>query len=308
MSEPSSSTPAKRGPGRPSQKTACSELTRGIVDTPVSGHNKIEFSYHDISVWKGLFNMLKGFKAKDIFIRFRQTDICIFTRDHLRNGIFARLDCSNAAHYYCDKSISELTLCIYRDNVDNLFSTPTRTTDKVLLQYEDGIEDHISIKFFENTLSKIKERPVPVHKMDVDADLLHLETCLDEYINNTKIYVAFTLPTKNFKEMIADANSQTDKIFIEKQDEESPLEFKYDSTHMVPYSDHYADGTKIALVQNLQDTTFFRCTLNTSPLKALSSSSVLKHIRLYCGENNVVCVNTTVGNLFNFVIMTDNNR
>lgn len=299
----SSSTVVKRGPGRPSQKSNINYTLRGVCDAPEHEDNRMELAYFDFTAWKSLFNILKGFKAKDIFFRFRKGDVCIFSKDNLGNGILVKLNCNNAIHYYFDESLDSLTLCMYRENLDKLFSTPTKSIDKVLLSYDDDTEN-IVVTFHDVLLSKVKSRKVAVSTMDISIDLLAVE----QLLTSTHIYLSFDLPTKDFKEMLADANNHTEKVSIEKINETSPLEFKYLSNHSTPSSDHYNDNSKINLHQELNGVEYFKCLLCTAPLKALTSSSVLKKIKISCAADDVVHIHTNIGDFFDVFILTSNSQ
>ena len=291
----------KRGPGRPPRRILPPLATKGIVDTPEFDDNIIEFCYYDPMLFKHLFCLFKNLKVRDIYMIFSKDKFYFLTKDHTGNRILVPIDCSKVLHYYCGAE-TRLCLSVNKDNIQSIFLNLNKNIQRITIAYEHS-DDMLQIRLDNNNIGKIETRNVLVNIRDIDDEL---SSVLNE-INNDKHVLSFSLPAKEFKELICSVCSYGDKFKIEKHGH-GPLTISFSRTHTNNCTDEFTDSDKISLFHNLTEKQTFTCQLYAILLKSIAGSIVNSKVMLKCFNDNIAIISSTITDICDVYIIAENNE
>lgn len=270
----------KKGPGRPRKNPKKEPIPRkGIVLKPTKPEYVVEFLYDLPIIIKKIISFLKSIAASQIQIIFRPDDIIIYTTDHLKKSrIRVRIDPSKINHYYCSEVIDIGINC---KDLENIMNNIDRDYNSIILLSTTGnTKKNITIVL--ETEIQIDE----IHTIDLIGQYDVMED--EEEFTNEDYKIKFTLPGKYFRKTINDLKS-IKKLSIQKEDEESPLEFAYISNNKKRKSKHvFNNYDKINFVNNLQEGETFRVDVKIDYLKPISSGNVAEDITIMVDENKKI--------------------
>lgn len=273
-------TAKKRGPGRPPNKLPAPPLHKyGIVKTPTSASNILEFVYEDPTMLKSLFAYFKNLKAVDIHIRCTPVGLTMFARDSSRTcRVVAELPGASMNHYYCEGTY---WLGLNREKVERIFSSIDKTFFKITLLYRADDPDNLDIIFKDADIDKECNYRVTVSTLDRDEELYDAEA-LTTPAALMEPPIEFQLSSKQFKKSVTDASHYSDTITFEKLGE-YPLQLTYNRVG-ISYNEVYRTGDKIHLRSEVKAGNIFRCSVSIANIKSLASAMVTDHVHIYCRE------------------------
>lgn len=289
----------KRGPGRPPRRILPPLATKGIVDTPEYEENVMEFCYYDPMLFKHLFSLFKNLKVRELFMVFTKTTFSFITHDHIGNRVIVNIDCSKVLHYYCNED--PLYIAVNRDNIQSIFLNLNKNIDRITLSYENGY-DMLQIRLDNNAISKIENRNVLVSVRTPDPDVISIL----EDINRTDHIISFSLPAREFKELVCSVCCYGDRFKVEKHGN-GPLMITFSRTHTTNCIDEFMDGDKIQLFHTLTDKQTFTCQLYAMLLKSIAGSIINSKVNIKCYDNNIACIQSNITDICTVSIMAEKN-
>jgi hypothetical protein len=272
----------QRGPGRPPSKPPAPPLDkRGIVDSPKSAQNRLEFVHSNPSVLKSLFTYLKNIKARNIHLRCSPLGLTFFARDHSKTSrVVATIAGDQVNWHYCEEVF---WLGINRDNVEKMFAAIDKTFFKItIVQTHDDINS-LTFIFKDAEVDKECNYKVTLSTYAPDEELYEAEKILTPEAIVENFPIEFMLTAKQFKKTINDASNYSDVITFEKLGNH-PLQLTYAKSNMM-YNEVYRNPEKIFLRSSVQPDTTFRCTVKIFNVKSLASSMVTDDVRILCRED-----------------------
>ncbi len=281
---PAATLSPKRGPGRPPSKQPPPPLEKhGIVDCPADSENKIEFAYSNPTIFKTLFTYFKNLKAELVHLRFSKRGITFFTQDlHKTSRIVAHIDCEQVNWYYCD--VEECWLGINCKDVEKIFASIDKTFFKITITHPHDDPDSLLFIFKDPDIDKECIYKIALPKIEPNHTLYEAEKIIAPELLDKSFPLSFQLSAKQFKRSITDAVAFSKFLTIEKISKH-PLQFTY-MTNGTSYNEVYRSESKINLVSNIADGASFRCKIDISNIKTLSTSMVTESVRIYCRETD----------------------
>lgn len=268
----------KRGPGRPPKKQAAPPLEKvGIVDSPTSAENRLEFVYEDPMILKSVFTYFKSMKAVNIHVRCAPDGITFFTRNNSHTSrIVAEIPGASVNHYYCEGTF---WLGLNRENVMHVFSSIDKSYFKVTIVHRHDDPDGLGIIYKDAEIDKESNFRVPVTSPDADQELFDAEK-ITRMPNAFPI--EFTLTAKQFKKTVTDAGHFSESLSFEKMGE-YPLQITYSRLELT-YNEVYRSPEKIGLRSAVKPDENFICTVAIDNIKHLATSMVTDTVQIYCRE------------------------
>ncbi len=265
----------KRGPGRPPiDNKSILEDRNGICQEPKYSDNATEFYYTSPEVFKKLCTLYKQITARDIYIIFEETEMVFYAESFSKESVIKSVfDCDRAHRYY---NKERLILRVGRANIEKIVSRidPTfHSSIMISVKKHQGIVDHLNIDLFTSKIAMKTGTKISAQMLN------HIEF---QELWDEKIYrFSFEFDKKNFKKIISDIETISNKFIIEKISGPEPLRFKYNLDEALISQEEFLNPKTLAIQSSMYPNEIIAATLSVNNLKPISNAQIADTVRIY---------------------------
>jgi len=261
----------KKRPGRPRKKVVAAPVEiKGIVNQPSEQSHLVEMVYQNPAIIKKIFNVLRGYNCDDVVIDFDANTMKILAKSHdNKTTIFPSFNCKLLNHYYCKEP---KRICVKRSRLSDLFKSLDKFPCKVTWLLKEEFQKSVLYVIIRNlVLNNEKQHEVELtEKFNNDAP---------GPIDDARYPLKFTLPSKDFKQEIADIMLVSESLTIQKRSED-PLEITYELPKEVSTVNVFRDQNTIALQSDIEPGDVVAASIMITYIKAFSNANLGTHVRI----------------------------
>jgi hypothetical protein len=274
-SETQNKPAVKRGPGRPPIDTNKVNVERiGVVKSPISANNSVEFNYAIPSVFKKLFSIFKSTNVSDIYLSFNLENASMFAKSFSEQIYFkVEIDCKKVHRYYCDRPVD---LKLNRETTEKISNriNPKFFNEIIMIvkKYTDEV-DHMIFQLKNPMLDSVS-----THKMNLTSNI---EIEDNNNWDTSEYPLNFTLTNQDFKKYISDIEQISSTVMIEKVGT-NPLVFRYTKEGgVLSGTEVFNNNKKIKLNCSNGENDIIAATVKISNIKPLSNAQISDNITLF---------------------------
>lgn len=277
----------KKKPGRPRKTPIKKPLKRnGIAKEPLNKENYMEMIYDMPSVMKRIFTLFKSLAIKELCIEFGESDICIFTTDHLKkSNVKVCFKCAKINHYYCEAPIK---INLNPDNVEKIIQVLNKDYTSIVFTLKKSTNRSILNIIFKNHIKIDEYREI---------DIIQTNDNNRQAVFDTLGYpVQFVFPSKYFKKLVGDVSTFADTLTINKVGE-GPLTFSYISKDKTVKAKYVVQSPEpIKLKSLVAKGEIFSSSVRIDYIKPLSSSLLSESIHVAADSHKNMIFRSSVDN------------
>jgi hypothetical protein len=275
MSGNSDKQKIKRGPGRPCiDNKNRNIIPLGICNTPENTDNLIEFKFNNPNVFKRIFTLFKAHNVSEIQLIFDRENITMLGESYSKECNFRLVvDCKAVYRYYCLRPICLLInralMGLIIDKIDANFYSDIQFT---VSNYNEIIRS-MTISLFNSNLNSVANHMLNLSSMPIIN--------ITDSWNKEYYRLSFQFNKKNFKKIINDIESVSNKFIIEKVAGSYPLVFKYTKDcNVIEVVESY-DPNKIDLESKMLEFEIIAATLKVVNIKSIANAQIGPFVKLY---------------------------
>jgi len=261
----------KRGPGRPkNQKTSPHQTIHGIVGRPIIESDIVELVYCNPLIFKRLLQLLKYYQVSEIHMLFGHDGLQIQAIDHTKKSTtYITILGQFMNWYYCKAPVR---ICVSLQSIDRIFSIINKTHYKITFVLKENYRSTMYI-----ILKETEYNSDDSYEIDVIFSRENLEVKLsdDDYP------LKFNFKSKYFKSKILSIGNISPFFTIQKC-ADRPLQFKFDKSNQINWTNLYSDQTKLKMVNKLEPDDIFNVSVFVNHIKPIAKCS--------CGEEIQIAV------------------
>ena len=284
----------KRGPGRPPNVNTTPNLKKdGVSSTPKIKENVLEFIYEKPIVFKLIFAYFKASKCSEIKMRFTPTEVTLFTIDHLNSTkIAVYLNGEGVNWYYCAK---EFWVIVNLDIFEKMCSSIDKNISEIKIFSKPNLANpsgprEIVFVLLNPNIQNDEMYEINMAEIKTDPNITHFEEEIDTGKIDTNFPLSFSLPSKNFKNIINNI-SKFSEIFQIEYRYNSPLCFKYNISN-INYHSVFKANEKIHL--KILEETNITSDLSIDVIRPISNSGLSDSVSIYCKQNGSVLFKSNI--------------
>ena len=275
------------GPGRPRKEGNEKKIEKiGIIDTPKSPDNIVEFIYDSPIIHKKIFSFLKSMNGNEIKIMFLKDKVQFISMDHLEKSyIKTTFDCKQSVSYYCSHEISVI---ITSKNIEKVIQKIDKNYNLIaFICKRDTYENKIIINFSNIELKIDETHEINIINYNNEESNYDRNDKYDRKEIDYKSYpIQFKLPSKYFKKVINDI-SKFSNIFEIQRYNGIELQFPYETDgQIIVARNTFNDPKTIDLKSTLKKGDIFSVSTYIDNIKALSTSLISEHVEIFVDKKN----------------------
>jgi len=293
MSSSSANTGHKR-PGRPRKRLEADAVSvDGIIRSPASPEDVVEFVYSKPLVMKQMVSIFKAYEAPEVNIDFLPDKIIFSGRDHTGLiSIAVEFSAADMNLYYCARPHCVM---VKRDNLEIAFSPLERSHYKMNIVVKENMLSLLYIVFFDSVYEsedqfEIEVAPrasAPAAAASADAP----EAPRGDFADGASYPVRFTVDGHHLKKKINELRRVSANMTFQKMSG-GPLQITFGDVARVIYVGTYKAAQRIKLITTLSPGDLFAVSIKIGAIRPFMTVNLGDDITIFADRDRPFVIQT----------------